>query len=481
MRGRTYKIMLVALAAVMLATSGFVQRELNRQRADPELGLTRIAPLENAPPVLAFTTVALGGFRGLIANALWIRANDLQGDGKYFEMVQLADWITKLEPTFVQVWIVQAWNMAYNISVKFPDPPDRWRWVQRGIELLRDEGLRYNPKEALLYRELGWFFQHKMGQNMDDGHLYYKQAWAVAMTNLFGGPRPNFEALLNPTTPELRRRADELRTRYKMDPVFMREAEQLYGPLEWRLPEAHAIYWAHVGLKHSKKKDLITLRRVIYQSMQMSVVRGRLISINPLRFGPDLDKAEQANAAYEQMIEEETQMKYAVQTAHNNFLRQLVYLSYAHNRIAAANRWFALLKAKYPDVVRPGLTMEEYALERLAGNMETPGHDRTKAILEGIITQHYHSLAFGEEDAAEGLDLMARKLWNIYTERSGRARAVLQLPPYQEMKATILKDMLADDSGLTAELKAQLRTRLGLPATQAAPTTPPAQPPSGAQ
>src|SRR5258705_12736992 len=87
MHGRSYKLGLIALAVLLLAASGFVKRELNRQRADPVLGFTRGTPLENAPPVLAFTTVALGGFRGLIANALWIRANDLQDDGKYFEMV----------------------------------------------------------------------------------------------------------------------------------------------------------------------------------------------------------------------------------------------------------------------------------------------------------------------------------------------------------------------------------------------------------
>src|SRR5512139_3563891 len=157
------KLKFLVPAVALLAAAGLAQRALNRQRADPALDWTRVAPLENAPPMLAFTTVALGGFRGLIANALWLRATDLQDEGKYFEMVQLADWITKLEPHFVQVWIVQAWNMAYNISVKFSASADRWRWVQRGIELLRDEALRYNPKEALLYRELAWFFQHKMG------------------------------------------------------------------------------------------------------------------------------------------------------------------------------------------------------------------------------------------------------------------------------------------------------------------------------
>ncbi len=101
-------------------------------------------------------------------------------------MVQLADWITKLEPHFTQVWLVQAWNMAYNISVKFKDPSDRWRWVQRGLELLRDEGLQYNPHDVLIHRELAWFFQHKMGANLDDAHVYYKQAWANEMADVFG-------------------------------------------------------------------------------------------------------------------------------------------------------------------------------------------------------------------------------------------------------------------------------------------------------
>ena len=127
----------------MLGVSARRKGVLNRDRE--QLGLTRLHALKNAPPVLAFTTVALGGFRGLISNVLWIRANDLQNDDKFFEAAQLADWITELEPHFTQVWLFQAWNMAYNISVKFKDAPDRWRWVERGIELLRDDGLRYNP------------------------------------------------------------------------------------------------------------------------------------------------------------------------------------------------------------------------------------------------------------------------------------------------------------------------------------------------
>src|SRR3954447_23805007 len=183
MSSKLKKYLLLALAALLLVSVAPIQRALNRDRK--ALGITRIEPLENAPPVLAFTTVALGGFRGLISNVLWMRASDLQDEDKFFEMAQLADWITKLEPHFVQVWLVQAWNMAYNISVKFKDYPDRWRWVKKGIELLRDDGLEWNKNEMLIYRELGWIFQHKLGQNLDDANMYYKQAWANEMAVVF--------------------------------------------------------------------------------------------------------------------------------------------------------------------------------------------------------------------------------------------------------------------------------------------------------
>jgi len=245
MNRRLKQILLLALAVTLLAGSGRLQNAMNLDRE--RLGFTRMSPLENAPPMLAFTTVALGGFRGLISNVLWIRANDLQEQDKFFEMVQLSDWITKLEPHMAQVWVEEAWNMSYNISVKFKDFSDRWNWVRRGIELLRDEGLRYNPNAVIIYRELAWDYQHKMGADLDDANFYYKQSWFQEMSEVLDGPHPNFEALIHPKTEAERARARTLTDRFKIDPVFMQKVDDTYGPLEWRLPEAHAIYWAALG------------------------------------------------------------------------------------------------------------------------------------------------------------------------------------------------------------------------------------------
>src|SRR5580698_9383107 len=314
MNSRVKKILSLLLVAVLLVACGQVQKTLNRDR--DALGLTISEPLQDAPPVLAFCTQVLGGFRGLISNFLWMRANDLQINDQFFEAAQLANWITDLEPHFTQVWVYEGWNMAYNISVKFKDPSDRWRWVQNGIDLLRDRGLRYNPDDLLIYRELAWFYQHKMGANLDDANVYYKTQWAQEMTPFFGPNGTNFDDLLNPRTAEERTNVYILETKYKIDPVFAQKVNTDWGPLDWRLPEAHAIYWAALGLEKAKEHpekvqadDLITLRRVVYQSEQQAFRHGRIIS-NPFTHGvelaPNLDLVSKANDSYLEMMKDDS-------------------------------------------------------------------------------------------------------------------------------------------------------------------------------
>lgn len=478
---RLKKVLLLLLAGALLAGVGAVQNSMNRDR--DRLELTRVQPLDNAPPMLAFTTVALGGFRGLISNALWIRASELQDDDKFFELAQLADWITKLEPHFVQVWLMQGWNMAYNISVKFKDFPDRWRWVQRGIRLLRDEGLPWNPNEPLIYRELAWFFQHKMGANLDDAHMYYKREWLREMEQLFGGKAPNFDELINPRTDEQKERARLLREKYKMDPAFMKEVDERYGPLEWRLPETHAIYWAAEGLKRAlanptrvKPEELIMLRRVIYQSMQLAFQRGRLIT-NPLvkafEFGPNLDMIEKASAAYEQAAEDDKANHDHILKAHRNLLRDAVYFLYAHNRVADAARWYDYLGKHYPNQTLldgqtnsfpRNLTLGEYAQARVQEDVgEANSHDRVKSAVEALLVRSYMSLAAGQDDRAAGYQLLAQQVKAAYEDKTKVRGEPLAMAPLPEIDKEIRDRLLDPKEGPPYEVRAAIRFKLNLP------------------
>jgi hypothetical protein len=479
------KTVLTLVVVVLMVGVSFVQRELVRER--DELGISRYTELKGAPPVLQLTTVALGGFRGLISNILWMRASDLQENDKFFEMVQLADWITKLEPHFTQVWLVQSWNMAYNISVKFKDPEDRWRWVQRGIELLRDQGLVYNPDDVLMYRELAWFFQHKMGQNLDDANMYYKQMWLKEMSTVLGMDKPDWDALIHPKTEDEKKRATLLREKYKMDPVFMKEVDDRYGPLEWRLPETSAIYWAALGLRAAKNdqqridpNDLITLRRVIYQSMQLAFQRGRLIVDNADRqfdFGPNLSNIPNANNVYLEAMTDDEKNRDHIATAHRNFLRDAVFLLYTYNRQADAQTWFNYMATNYPDkplldgkpnTLPKNMDLDSYAMGRIQEELNDPGRDKAEGLIEGFERQAYESLAVGDDDRYIGMDSLAKKLWNFYESKVGvneASRERVGLKSVAEIKQRVLDRLL--DGEMSPQLTAQLRTRLGLPAATA--------------
>ena len=179
-------VLCVLLGAAFLIAA---QRQIGGiHNARQQMGLVANAPLENAPPSLAFATVAMGAFRGLVVNILWMRADNLKMEGKFFDARQLAEWITTLQPRFAAVWDFHAWNMAYNISVAIPNtqPEERWRWVRNGYELLRDRAIPLNPKSILLYRSLAWIFQHKIGDIADDCNRYYKKEIAMGMRSILG-------------------------------------------------------------------------------------------------------------------------------------------------------------------------------------------------------------------------------------------------------------------------------------------------------
>ncbi|MEM6391189.1 MAG: hypothetical protein AAF797_00145 [Planctomycetota bacterium] len=180
-------IQLVALTLVVgsLVFSSFLIENISVERRELQLAADTDVG-ENIPPEYALLA-QLGSFRGIAVNALWYQLEMQKRDGKYFEANTLSQLITKLQPRFPQVWAFTAWNMAYNISVKAQTPKERWDWVNKGISLLREEGIPQNPNAIRLYRELGWILFHKVGGQTDDMHHYYKAEIAREWHTKLGG------------------------------------------------------------------------------------------------------------------------------------------------------------------------------------------------------------------------------------------------------------------------------------------------------
>lgn len=450
-------IWLLALL-ITLGGAARVNRGLREERR--ARGLTQADPLENAPPLVAFTTVALGGFRGMLADWLWLRASKLQEDGRYFELVQLADWITKLEPRLTPVWAFHGWNLAYNISVLFDDPAVRWRWVGHGISLLRDEGLRYNPGDARLLYELGWLFQHKLGMNLDTAHGFYKQSWAGQMAELFEGPAPDFDAyaaaLEQPDAvgPDLARRARRLRDTYQLDPRLMKQVEEAHGPLDWRLPQAHAIYWATRSRAVATGFSAVQADRMISQSMAQAFREGRLfVSADGDLFAPspNLDLVPRVRREFEDALREHPDVE-TFRTAHRFFLVEAVMALYIGHRTAEAREVFDDLVRRYPgDDVKDGL--ESFVYRTFAADLKELNDMDAQNYVEGLLAQSLFWQAAGDTDRAAGFEQLARLCWKNFMalrqDPEFRDRTGLPpLPTLRQLALQKLKEQWPDRPGI---------------------------------
>jgi hypothetical protein len=440
----------------------------------------------------------------------------MQEEGKFFEMAQLGDWITKLQPHADHVWRVTAWNMSYNISVKFDGietPHIRWHWVKRGIELIRDGGLKYNSHSAHLYHELAWHFQHKVGHNLDDAHRFYKSAWCAEMMHdpgpdgrrnteddmrgggVIGTRRDGYLDLLDPQTDQARHRLKRLVEVFKMTPEKMKAVDDLWGPLEWRLPDAHAIYWAQQGIEDVTGRfdlngdgilnldeekaaggDFLKLRRIIYQALQQACMQGRLISHPPnFNYGWNVDLVGRANDSYEKQMEAkreedtasntDTGLAEHMSTGHKNFLRSAVYFLYVYNRKDDAAKWYKYMVDLYPQSIPvPGLSLDEYCVSRVQEDAGETDHNQTKAVIGGLLLQAFQNAAIGEDDQFLGHKALAIQLHNRFEKEIGISTKRVGLPPFEMLERQVLEDLFRPNSPyMHPVLIEQLRLVLKLP------------------
>lgn len=298
----------------------------------------------DVPPALNFVMAGLGGFRGIASEILWFRVSRLQEEGRFIELVQLSEWITMLDPHAAEAWIYNAWNLAYNISVMMIREEDRLRWVKNGISILRDEGLRYNPKSAKLFRELAWIYQNKISTDLDSAHLTYKFYLAKTMQPLL-----NLDGSFN-DTPQNREKLREMR----MDADQMTRVVREFGPLDWRLANAHALYWASQGLEYALDSEKLLCRRALYLPLMLLTLNGR--------FTGDLEEEVWETAPQPALtLPTAEYMKKTLDEfpSHNmrsvyiRFLIRAIQLLDTDGQRAEADKLYAELKAALPQAMSP--------------------------------------------------------------------------------------------------------------------------------
>lgn len=475
-----------------------VMSRMNNLREQEKLVDTQV--MENAPPMVAFTTVALGSFRGLVADFLWLRSAQAKEEGNYFEMMQLASWIVKLQPRFTDAAAYLAWNMAYNISVTFSDFEERWRWVKKGVELLRDEALIYNPGDPELYWELGWIYQHKIGGEMDDAQKFYKVQLAKQITRVLGtypidweiwvdtpdspeqlmeelGDDSQFRQVLNEndlTLKELERKFRQqngfpenikssiqefaqrrvieryfrkrwLEDVYKLDIQMMQKLNRKYGELDWRLPEAHAIYWASKGLEQAEDNLSIQCERMIYQGLNNAFHSGRAVyleSAEALQTTQNVELVDSVDEIYRETMDKHSDNK-GVKGGYEHFLKNATVALYLFGRDDKAEKYYEKLREEFGQS-KYRQRLENFVVAELAGDLESASLDKAQAIVYGYLYRTYNALAFGDEERAVRLEAMARNIWQKYMSSIGDSRDRRGLPPYEQMKQNVYRNCLEE-------------------------------------
>ena len=197
------------------------------------------------PSVGSGVIAALGGLRSIASEVVWFRADRLERQGRFGELVQLASMLTFLEPHETAVWTYSAWNLSYNVSVRMNDPSAKWNWIYSGMQLLRDQGLKWNPGNPDICYDLAHMFELKVGYAKGAEAEYYRGAWRRIVEDV-----------------KRRNAWHEL----AMNHERMSEIERKYSISDWANPQASAIYWAAEGLDKADKRDRRRLELLIEQA-----------------------------------------------------------------------------------------------------------------------------------------------------------------------------------------------------------------------
>ena len=453
----------------------YLGRNINRIREKDFIGTNIV--FNDVPPIVAFTTVALGGFRGIAADILWVKSISLQDEGKYFEMVQLASWILKLQPKSTGAVSFLAWNMAYNISIIYADPEKKWQWVENGINLLRN-AIQYNPGNASVCKELAWIYINKIGDRFDSSNLYYKTHLALDMEKIIGAgsaedqnfwnlmaqvpldyeefikKEPSGKSisailkksdykdiedlysffkregtlpqqvesklangkLLQRLTLHLKKRM--LREAFGLEPEKIIEINKKFGELDWRLYSSLAIYWSYVGISISKNNR--ECRKALTMALAAAVLNGKLLLVDRAEYEnfttyPNFSAFPIINNYFIDKLSGENRNDFV--NFYFSFSNKIIPILYLYGKCEQAKSMFDNLKNAYPSDMRGVATFQSFLDSYL--NDYVTKNDKEQ-ILNDI--SKYRKISYllskkGMPDLAESLKKNGQHILNKYLNR----------------------------------------------------------------
>ena len=151
-----YGMIIVLLFGIMYPYTD----QLAKIKKERDLGEAAIGQIDTGSFMMKL--FLLGGFRGIVADYLWNRAEEYKREHDWDRLAQTVEMITKLQPHFLAIWTYQSWNLAYNVAVEWDAPEDKYQWIKKGIQFVQ-QGVQKNQRSPDLVWDTAWYYYHKLG------------------------------------------------------------------------------------------------------------------------------------------------------------------------------------------------------------------------------------------------------------------------------------------------------------------------------
>ncbi len=166
---RRYRTLyLFVLGLLMLQVP--LQEGIHKQRKDvfdPNRKIRGMGLVNVEGPTTAIIA-ALGGFRTVAADILWMKVDNLWDGGSWQYIPTLLESVVQLDPHFILAWKVYGWHLAYNLNAESVTTIDKKYWLDKGVKVL-ERAVDVNPDSWEPRFELGWTL-------FDRAHLYPQAA-----------------------------------------------------------------------------------------------------------------------------------------------------------------------------------------------------------------------------------------------------------------------------------------------------------------
>jgi hypothetical protein len=220
-----------------------------------------------------------------------------------------------------------------------------------------------------------------------------------------------------------------------LQPERLAEADVSYGPLDWRLPETHALYWGMRGRPY-QKSDNRWCDRLVWSAMT-EMVRGGVLYFDPARKvylrGPRLDLALKGTRRCESDNVFATPLTAMVG---ENFLREAMLVLCAFGRRDEASEARDILSR----VTEPGGAVQDLdtmVRRDLSARLKGVEPPVVRELVSGMLTSAGKWRQAGRADLESGFTVLARLHWDTFVASLEQGAAAAEQGTWEEMRRQV--------------------------------------------